>query len=128
MQNGRMWDLRCEIFPADLDAAAEFYTDVLGFELERDERGTADPYLAFRRGRVRLGAARRSDPVPRAWRRPPVGIELVLEVDDLEAARDRVRSRGWPLEEDLVERPWGLRDFRLLDPDGYYWRVTDRPE
>ena len=123
-----MWELRCEIFPADLDATAAFYTDVLGFELERDERDAADPYLALRRGHVRLGAARRSDPAPGAWRRPPIGVELVLEVDDLAGTHERVRQRGWPLEEDLVDRPWGLRDFRLLDPDGYYWRITGRAE
>jgi uncharacterized glyoxalase superfamily protein PhnB len=27
--------------------------------------------------------------------------------------------------ETLTARPWGLRDFRLLDPDGYYWRITE---
>jgi hypothetical protein len=27
--------------------------------------------------------------------------------------------------EGLTSRPWGLRDFRLVDPDGYYWRVTE---
>lgn len=32
----------------------------------------------------------------------------------------------WPLHEDVVTRPWGLRDCRLLDPDGYYWRITTR--
>jgi hypothetical protein len=21
---------------------------------------------------------------------------------------------------------WGLRDFRVLDPSGYYWRITTR--
>ena len=28
--------------------------------------------------------------------------------------------------EDLRARPWGLRDFRVLDPAGYYLRITDR--
>jgi hypothetical protein len=32
----------------------------------------------------------------------------------------------WPLAEVLADRPWGLRDFRLLDPSGYYWRITSR--
>ena len=50
----------------------------------------------------------------------------MLEVDDLEAERDRVRAAGWPVDEDLTARPWGLRDFRVLDPGGYYWRITTR--
>jgi hypothetical protein len=53
-------------------------------------------------------------------------VELVLEVDDLGAEHDRVRASGWPLAEDLHERPWGLTDFRVLDPSGYYLRITDR--
>ena len=28
--------------------------------------------------------------------------------------------------EDLRDRLWGLRDFRVLDPAGYYLRITDR--
>jgi lactoylglutathione lyase len=50
---------------------------------------------------------------------------LVLEVDDVSAERARVARSHWPAEEDLTPRPWGLTDFRLLDPDGYYWRITD---
>jgi lactoylglutathione lyase len=31
-----------------------------------------------------------------------------------------------PLEQDLQDRPWGLTDFRIIDPAGYYLRVTGR--
>jgi uncharacterized glyoxalase superfamily protein PhnB len=50
----------------------------------------------------------------------------VLEVDDLDEEYARVTAARWPLAEDLADRPWGLRDFRLLDPSGYYWRITGR--
>lgn len=119
-----MTGLRVEIFPHDLDETVRFYGTVLGFRLVRDERTAPTAYVALQRGDVRVGAARRppSDP---AGRRPPTGVELVLEVDDLIACRERVREQGWPIEEDLTDRPWGLRDFRLLDPSGYYWRITE---
>ena len=82
------------------------------------------PYLALRRADVHLGAgARRSIPDTEA-RRPPIGVELVLEVDDIDSEHDRISATGWPMTEGLTRRPWGLRDFRLLDPDGYYWRIT----
>ena len=118
--------LRCEIFPADLDATLAFYVDVLGFGVVRDERHTAEPYLALRRGAVELGAAARPRVADPQARRPPIGVELVLEVDDLDADRARVAAAGRPVTEDITARPWGLRDFRMLDPDGYYWRVTTR--
>lgn len=118
--------LRCEIFPLDLDLTVDFYTGVLRFILDRDERQTDSPYVTLRRGEALLGAASRDLAVDREQRRPPTGVELVLEVDDVLSELDHVRRRGWPLEEDLVARPWGLRDFRVLDPSGYYLRITER--
>jgi lactoylglutathione lyase len=116
--------LRCEIFPADLDRTVGFYLRVLAFRLLDDRRADEVPYIYMQRGDVRIGAVTHSGVVSEDVRRPPVGVELVLEVDDLDAERDRIVAAGWPLYEDITERPWGLRDFRLFDPDGYYWRVT----
>lgn len=121
-----MASLRIEIFPDDLDATADFYTRVLGFSLVRDERGESPGYIALELGSVRVGAARRPASAA-ASRRPPVGVELVLEVDDLEAVRAHIVEEGWPLDADLADQPWGLRDLRVLDPSGYYWRLTEHP-
>ena len=117
--------LRLEIFPADLNATVRFYVDLLGFSLATDRRADALPYLALQRDDVRIGAAVVPGGNP-AHRRPPTGVEIVLEVDYLHAERDRIRLAGWPIEEDIVRRPWGLQDFRVLDPDGYYLRFTSR--
>jgi lactoylglutathione lyase len=119
--------LRIELFPSDIDASIRFWTGVMGFEVVRDDRRAAPPYAHLARGEVRVGlledtASAGNDP----RRRPPDGVEVVLEVDDVVAERDRVVTAGWRLDADLTERPWGLTDFRLLDPDGYYLRVTDR--
>ena len=118
--------LRLEIFPADLNATVRFYVDLLGFSLVTDRRGDEQPYLALERGAVRIGAAARPGEGSPAQRRPPTGVEIVLEVDYLHAERDRIRHAGWPIEEDIVRRPWGLQDFRVTDPDGYYLRITHR--
>jgi predicted enzyme related to lactoylglutathione lyase len=118
--------MRFEIFPDDLDATVDFYARVLHFRLTADRRSEPSAYVSLQRGGVRVGAARRMVPDARAARLPPAGVELVLEVDDVAAERDRVIAAGWPLEEDLQDRPWGLRDFRVLDPAGYYLRITNR--
>jgi catechol 2,3-dioxygenase-like lactoylglutathione lyase family enzyme len=118
--------LRVEIFPDDLDVIADFYTRVLGFRLTADRRGEPAAYVSLQRGSVRIGALRGAALAERAVRLPPAGVELVLEVDDVAGERDRVIAAGWPLEEDLQDRPWGLTDFRILDPAGYYLRITDR--
>jgi len=118
--------MRFEIFPRDLDAVVDFYTRVLRFAVTKDERDDPEPYVALQRGSVHVGALGQLESAAPANRRPPTGVELVLEVDDVAAERDRVVAAGWPLDEDLQRRPWGLTDFRILDPAGYYLRITDR--
>ena len=118
--------LRFEIFPQDLDTVVDFYVRVLGFRVTKDERDDPEAYVAMQRGSVQVGALQRElsgSPVDRC---PPTGVELVLEVDEVAAERNRVVAAGWPLEQDLQLRPWGLTDFRILDPAGYYLRITDR--
>lgn len=119
--------LRLEMFVADLDAFVDFYTRVLQFQLVADRRRTGHPYAAVARDGARLGAVLAWSPVDRRARAVPQGVEIVLDVDDVAAEHARVRESGWPLAGDLQERPWGLTDFRLHDPDGHYVRVTSRP-
>ena len=101
--------LRIEIFPNDLGPTVDFYTGVLDFDLVRDESAAEAAYVAFERGEVKLGAAARPDHRPdRDHRRPPTGVELVLEVDDVEAELDRVCGRkpaeSYPDQEYVVRR------------------------
>ena len=122
--------LRLELFVADMDRAARFYRDVLGFALLRRE----PDYASLGRGNVVLGLG----PVAklpetdgyftrsRLAQGRGLGVEIVLEVDDVGAAYDRVSESGHPVLEPLRERPWGLTDFRIADPDGYYLRITSR--
>jgi len=55
-----------------------------------------------------------------------LGVEIVLEVDDLEELHDRLMELGVDVSP-LKRQNWGLRDFRVLDPDGYYLRITTPP-
>ena len=117
-------NLRIEMFPQDLDSFFDFYTNVLRFSVDRDERHSLAPYVSVHRGAVCIGATRSWIQASPDHRIPPTGIEIVLEVDNVETERDAIVSFGWPLETDLAVRPWGLRDFRVRDPDGYYLRFT----
>jgi catechol 2,3-dioxygenase-like lactoylglutathione lyase family enzyme len=125
--------LRLELFVTDLESSVAWYVEVLGFGLVRADPG----YASLQRGDVVLGLGPTAKLPPdgagpghtqaRVARRPGAGIEVVLELDEpaaVEAAAARVTEKGWPLVEPLTDRPWGLRDFRVVDPDGYYLRVT----
>ena len=121
---------RLELFVADVDASARFYSDALGFRVERDE----GDYVHLRRGDAELGLAAAAmlpdrDPAGGFTRESVArgrgaGVEIVLEVEDLARAAARVQAAGYALAEAPQDRPWGLRDFRVIDPDGYYLRVT----
>lgn len=115
-----------EVFPLDLDRFTDFYVRVLRFEIEADRRNDESPYVAVRRGSVRIGASVAWERVELEKRAVPQGVELVFEVDDVIAERDAVVSAGWSLAADLRSRQWGLQDFRLFDPDGHYIRFTER--
>jgi predicted enzyme related to lactoylglutathione lyase len=117
-------EVRFELFPADLDRFVDFYVRVLRFELAADRRDDETPYVYVRRGGIRIGALEAWEEVDPHVRSAPHGVEVVIEVDDLQAERDAVVAAGHPLAEDISPRPWGLEDFRLFDPDGYYLRIT----
>jgi hypothetical protein len=87
-------------------------------EIDDVLRGSSSPVCGAAAGCGALGAAARLPLSAREYRRPPVGVELVLEVDDLDVRSGPVDAPGWPVTEEITERPWGLR-LRLLDPDGY---------
>jgi catechol 2,3-dioxygenase-like lactoylglutathione lyase family enzyme len=124
--------LRFELFVDDVERSLAFYGAALGL---RPSPGY-DPqgYVPVSAGPVRIGLQRRSALLPEHHFRPAhfagprgVGVEIVLEVDDVHVAfaraRDAAMAHGGQIES-LAARPWGQSDFRLIDPDGYYIRVT----
>ncbi|MBX6353600.1 MAG: VOC family protein [Thermoflavifilum sp.] len=121
--------LRLELFVADVARSAAFYQRVLGFDVVKSSPG----YAVVRRDDVQIGlgaADQLSQDHPlrplHAGERKGVGVEVVLEVEDVNAAYQRVAAAGYPVAEPLMVRPWGLTDFRVMDPDGYYLRITSR--
>lgn len=119
--------LRIEIFVRDVPRAVAFYRDVLGFVAGHGSAG----YVPMTRGGAHIGIGASADLPGRHYFRPDVsssrlgiGAEIVIEVDDVDAAYRRVAESGHPVLTALRERPWGARDFRIADPDGYYLRIT----
>ncbi|MBU2669151.1 VOC family protein [Actinoplanes bogorensis] len=117
--------LRMELFVDDTDASVRFYCDVLGFQVDR----RAEDYVSLRRGAVVLGLGPMAKlPVTRQRLSGDkgTGVEIVLEVDDrdqLRALYEHCQLRA-TISDELRMQPWGLYDFRLADPDGYYLRIT----
>jgi lactoylglutathione lyase len=123
---------RFELFVVDVDTTIKFYEDVLGFSATRHESG----YVALNNGNVEIGLGLlvglpENHHFRTRWPSgslPGLGVEIVLEVDEVEGffkrAKDQIHNVGGQIQ-DIANQPWGLRDFRVIDPDGYYVRVTE---
>jgi catechol 2,3-dioxygenase-like lactoylglutathione lyase family enzyme len=128
--------LRVKLFVKQPLATIDFYERLMGFKLERQDDG----YWSLRNGSVTVGVGSTERLAPgHHFRRPSaadsargVGVELVLELPSTESVdvmyervRSGVEAAGGEIEP-VSDRPWGLRDFRVIDPDGYYIRITHR--
>ncbi|UOQ86907.1 VOC family protein [Gracilibacillus salinarum] len=119
--------LRLELFVKNIEETVHFYQRVLGFTAPS---GINEKYTPITNGNVVIGLAKlekleQSHPLKTEGNQPNgKGVEIVLEVKDLEGTYERVLSTDYKIETPLKERPWGLSDFRLIDPDGYYIRVS----
>ncbi len=94
----------------DVAAARGFYGELLGLDLLMDH-GWIATYGSRAAMSIQISFASQggSDtPVP----------DLSIEVDDLDAALERMRGAGIPIEYGPVEEPWGVRRFYVRDPFG----------
>lgn len=121
--------VRLELFVQDMEQAISFYVHILGFEV----RGQEEDHASLRNGACLFGLGPIAKlPAEHYFTRSRLrearglGVEIVLEVDDIHLMYEHVQSCGYPIEEPLQRRNWGLTDFRLVDPDGYYLRITSR--
>lgn len=124
--------LRFELFVDDVEASVRFYGATL--RLVPPQNWSPDGYVPLQAGAVTVGiqshtklpAEHHFSPAHLAGPRG-VGLEIVIEVDDIDRAyalaKPEAERHGGQIEP-LGERPWGAKDFRLVDPDGYYVRVT----
>jgi lactoylglutathione lyase len=122
--------LRLELFVTDMEKSIDFYTNVLGFERLKGQRN----YVPIRSGSVTIGLGPATGLPKKHHFNPEVqkgrrglGTEIVLEVDDVEGFFKKVEASGYKrILSPLRKRSWGLTDFRIADPDGYFLRITSR--
>ncbi len=119
--------LRVELFVRDIEVSRAFYAGALGFMVARSTPGS---YAALVRDGAAIGLNAAANlplqhPASIApGERPGRGVEIVIAVRDPDAVFARASASEWPIESPLTLQPWGLKDFRMIDPDGYYIRVT----
>ena len=111
----------------DADAALAFLTGALGLTgvaTHRDGDGRISHATLAHEGDVVM-VGTRSDP-PGAF--DTGRAVLYLATDDVDAHHRRAVAAGAPVVMELVDQPYGSREYAVADPEGNVWSVgTYRP-
>lgn len=113
--------MMCSINVADMAKSKEFYVEKLGFEIITEYRQNDDNWwttLTLLEGGTRITLSRASaapDPIAAGM------LTMYLEVSDIEAAHEEVKSRGIKtngVKASLFGPGSGVKWFSAKDPDG----------
>lgn len=114
------------LFVEDLPVCRAFYLDVFGLPIHFED----DVSTVFRFGEtlVNLLAASEApeliDPAAVAPAAAGARFQFTLEVDDVDAACERLRAIGVVPLNGPVDRPWGVRTASFRDPAGHIWELA----
>jgi hypothetical protein len=119
-----------ELYVEDPAYYVRIFRDALRFEVVRDEGTFVE--LRSERGLVILNAFEDADPGHpfehyRREKRRGVGVEIGIVTDRLAETWEVARGIDGCVVTDIVRQDWGMTDYRILTPHGYYLRVTTPP-
>ncbi len=123
-------DVYIELHVPDFRRAMEFYSR-LGFKL----LWRTEDYLVMKRKRSVLNFYGGSQKVYshsyfgrfKKTTKCGYGVEIIIPVDRVERVYNSVRKFA-KIIQPLQLKKWGRRDFRIVDPFGFYLRITERYE
>ncbi|MGH7786395.1 MAG: VOC family protein [Candidatus Binatia bacterium] len=98
---------------SDLGCSKKFFGDTLGWTLNTDEQDVAG--FAFGGAYLVLHAGENSESAHGNG-----GMHVEVQVEDVNAEHARLQQLGLDVGE-LIDQPWGERNFSFRDPDGYLW-------
>lgn len=123
-------DVYIELHVPDFKKAIKFYSK-LGFK----PLWRAEDYLVMKRNRSVLNFYGGNQKVYshsyfgrfKKTTKCGYGVEIIVPVDQVEQVYKRMKKFS-KIVQPLKLKKWGRRDFRILDPFGFYLRITERYE
>ncbi len=110
----------------DLVEAKRFYGTVFGLPVFFEDENSA----VFKFGETLINLLTATEApglVEPATVAPPqsgVRFQFTLDVQDVDAMCDELRSRGVELLNGPIDRPWGIRTASFRDPGGHIWEIA----
>lgn len=114
------------LFMDDLEAAKSFYENVFGLPVVYEDANSA----VFKFGDTLVNLLRATEapslvsPASVAPADSGVRFQFTLEVEDVDATCDELKSRGVELLNGPMDRPWGIRTASFRDPGGHIWEIA----
>ena len=115
----------------DVDAAVEFYRDVLGLTVEHQSGGRyatveisgALHFSIWSRSAAAEATFGDEDAVDRI----PLGFSVEFEVDSVSDATDAISEHGWKIVQLAKTEPWGQVTSRFMFPSGMLGGFSETP-
>jgi uncharacterized glyoxalase superfamily protein PhnB len=113
-------DLNSSLTVADIHKSMAWYRDVIGFEVQQQhERDGQLRAVALKAGSVRIMINQEDG--AKGWDRTKgEGFSLLFMTEDnLDEMAAKIKASGSTLDTEPADMPWGVRMFRMRDPDGF---------
>jgi uncharacterized glyoxalase superfamily protein PhnB len=116
----RLREVMPSLTVSDLQASIAWYRDVLGFivaeEYKRDDKVMG---VRMQAGSIHLLLGQ-DDFAKGRDRQKGAGLRLYcMTAQDIDQLAASVQERGGKLSQEPKDQPWGVRDFAVVDPDGF---------
>jgi catechol 2,3-dioxygenase-like lactoylglutathione lyase family enzyme len=114
----------------DMEASVNFYTQLLGFQAGMTVPETKPwQWVQLNAGEIELMLQTRVSMAgeDKSWADAPIGgsFGMYTEVDTLEEMRTKLSAAGITVSE-ITETFYGMKECRLLDPNGYHITLAQR--
>jgi len=121
----RAKEMTASLTVKDLQKSLAWYRDLLGFTVDREiERDGKLRGIALKAGAIRI-LLNQDDGAKGLDRVKGEGFSLQFitaqSVDDI---ADRIKMHGGSLDTEPADMPWGVRAFRVRDPDGFRFAIS----
>ena len=108
--------------PTDFEQSFRFYAEILGLHIYREwVSGSARGVVFFLGGGFLELSGSSEAPCSEK-------VSLWLQVRDVNAVGRELENSGVDIVEAPVDKPWGLREMRVQDPDGVRLVIVEVPE
>jgi predicted enzyme related to lactoylglutathione lyase len=112
---------RVLVRPTDFERSFRFYAETLGLHVYRQwTSGSTRGVVFFLGGFLELSGSSQTG--------ARESVALWLQVRDVDSVGDKLEEAGVNIIEPPTDKPWGLREMQIRDPDGLRIVIVEVPK